>query len=133
LVLLSSGKADFVAAPHLVITTTLFMITLQPSCWSTILLWRIDGPRQSGFRRIFSETCKAKVQYVSDLTKLTGGTVTLLHVGAGRSASYGAADVYSGFDTYERLLGPKEMQMSALATFRDEYFDGLAACCHLAP
>ena len=73
----------------------------------------------------FSDTCKATAQYVRDLAKLTGGTVTLLHVAPERSAWYGAADVHSGFDTYERLRGLKEMQMSALAIFRDEYFDGV--------
>jgi nucleotide-binding universal stress UspA family protein len=73
----------------------------------------------------FSGTCKATGPYVRDLDELTGGTVTLLHVVPERSALYGAADVHSGFDDYEVLRRLKKIQISALATFRDEYFNGV--------
>jgi len=73
----------------------------------------------------FSGTCKTTAPYVRDLVELTGGTVTLLHVAPERSAWYGAADVHSGFDDYEVLCRLKKIQMSALATFRDEYFNGV--------
>jgi nucleotide-binding universal stress UspA family protein len=51
--------------------------------------------------------------------------MTLLHVVPERSAWYGAADAHSGFDDYEVLRRLKKIQMSALATFRDEYFNGV--------
>jgi nucleotide-binding universal stress UspA family protein len=73
----------------------------------------------------FSGTCNATAPYVRDLAEFTGGTVTLLHVVPERSAWYGAADVHSGFDDYEVLRTLKKIQMSALATFRDEYFNGV--------
>lgn len=73
----------------------------------------------------FSGTCKATAPYVRDFAEFTGGTVTLLHVVPERSAWYGAADVYSGFDDYEVLRRLKKIQMSALAAFCDEYFNGV--------
>jgi nucleotide-binding universal stress UspA family protein len=69
----------------------------------------------------FSDTCKATAQYVRDLAGGTGATVTLLHVASGCPAYPGAADDHSRFDGYEGLRG----LISALATFRDEYFNGV--------
>jgi nucleotide-binding universal stress UspA family protein len=73
----------------------------------------------------FSDSCKAISPYVRDLAEFTGGTVTLLHVVPWRPAWYGAADVYSGSDDHETVRGLKKVQMSALASFRDEYFSGV--------
>lgn len=73
----------------------------------------------------FSDHCKSTASYVRDLTELTGGTVTLLHVIPWRPAWYGAADVYSGIDGNETLRGPKRAQLAVLAKFRDEYFSGV--------
>jgi nucleotide-binding universal stress UspA family protein len=73
----------------------------------------------------FSDACKATAPYVRDLAELTGGSVTLLHVVPWRSAWYGAADVYSGIESLGTLRGLKKVQMSALARFRDECFNGV--------
>ena len=63
--------------------------------------------------------------YVRDLVRVTQGSVTLLHVIGEHSASYGAADVYWAMDGFEPLRCLKRVQMSALARFRKEYFDGV--------
>jgi nucleotide-binding universal stress UspA family protein len=89
--------------------------TLQPPNIFRSIVFPVD----------FSGTCKATAPYVRDLAEFTGGTVTLLHVMPERSAWYGAADVHSGFDDYEGLRRLKKIQMSALASFRDEYFNGV--------
>lgn len=68
----------------------------------------------------FSDSCRATAAHVRDLA---GGTVTLLHVMPWWQALYGAADVYSAIDGTETLRGPKRVQMSALARFRDEWFN----------
>jgi nucleotide-binding universal stress UspA family protein len=73
----------------------------------------------------FSDSCKGTASYVRDLAKLTGGTITLLHVIPCRPAWYGAADVHSEVDGNEALRGPKRAQLAALAGFRDEYFTGV--------
>src|SRR5260370_42079724 len=73
----------------------------------------------------FSDACNSTARYVRDLAELTGGSVTLLHVVPWRPAWYGAADVYSGIDDHETLRGLKKVQISALARFRDEYFNGV--------
>lgn len=69
----------------------------------------------------FSDTCKATAQYVRDLAGTTGATVTLLHVACGCSG----ADLHSRFGGYQGLHARTEMQISALAAFRDEYFNGI--------
>jgi len=73
----------------------------------------------------FSDSCKGTASYVRDLAKLTGGTITLLHVIPCRPAWYGAADVHSEIDGNETLRAPKRAQLAALAGFRDEYFSGV--------
>ncbi|MGA8597585.1 MAG: universal stress protein [Bryobacteraceae bacterium] len=73
----------------------------------------------------FSSASKAIAPYVRDLAKLTGGTVTLLHVVPRRSAWYGAADLYFGTDSLETLRELRKVHLPALAKFRDEYFEGV--------
>jgi nucleotide-binding universal stress UspA family protein len=68
----------------------------------------------------FSDTCNATAQYVKQLAAGTGATVTLLHVASGCSACYGAPDDHSRLG-YGKLHG----LLSALAIFRDEYFNGV--------
>jgi nucleotide-binding universal stress UspA family protein len=88
---------------------------LQPSKIFQSVLFPVD----------FSDPCKMAAAYVRDLAEFTGGRVTLLHVVPRRPAWYGAADVDSGTDGYETWRTLKKVRMSALMTFRDEYFNGV--------
>jgi hypothetical protein len=70
----------------------------------------------------FSNTCKATAHHVRELAGGTGAAVTLLHVAPPAcSACHGAAEDHSRIDGYEGLHG----LLSALAAFRDEYFNGV--------
>lgn len=74
--------------------------------------------------------CRSTAPYVRDLARVTGASVTLLHVIGERPNLCGAADVHWAMDGYGPLRDLERMQMSALATFRDEYFGGVR--CNLA-